>query len=117
MSAAVIDRLKKLAGAATTTDAPAAPATKVAAAPTMAAKANPKWLQDLDEPESEDEEATTEEPGSIDDDDVEESDLPDATHREPQPAAEATMSDEFASKVADLVVARIRDALNHLVLD
>lgn len=113
MSADVIARLKKLAGSASET---AASAVKTAPAP--AAKANPQWLQDLDSPEDED---TTEE--SIDNDDVEESDIPDASHRQAAPAAAPalaatpTADDELANLIADRVVAKIRDALNHLVLD
>ena len=113
MSADVIARLKKLAGGAAET---AAPATK--AAPASAAKANPQWLQDMD---SDEDEGTTEE--SIDNDDVEESDIPDASHRQAAPAAAPvlaatpTADDELANLIADRVVAKIRDALNHLVLD
>lgn len=117
MMSDIKSRLQKLAGQTAAVPAAVAP-TPVHNKPTVQAKPVAQWLDDL----SQDTE-------SVDNVDVQKSDIPDRSHRraddtslptQSQPEDESVTyfaaTDEFARRVAELVVAKIRDGLNHLVL-
>lgn len=110
MSKDMLEKLKRLSGGAkvTTADTLGVKAKPVATKPAAPKVAESSWADDV----VDDEEPTEEEDGyeieEVEED--EDSDIPEETHRDPAPVG--VTSDEFARKVADLLFAKIRDALN-----
>lgn len=117
MSKDMLEKLKRLGGAkVTTADTMGVTAAKPAAKPVTPKVADTSWADDVMD---EDEEADEEEVGYSIEDEIEEdeddSDIPESSHRDPVAASGTSQPldyDAFAKKVADLLFAKMRDAFN-----
>lgn len=119
MSKDMLEKLKRLGGAkVTTADTLGVKAAKPAAKPVTPKVADTSWADDVMD---EDEEADEEEVGYSIEDEIEEdeddSDIPESSHRDPVamtgvPNPGSFDADAFAKKVADLLFAKMRDAFN-----